>query len=145
MILEISTLFLINNSPDGDLTKGWEPIPGVNNHFGAPSGGPSLRWNPLDSMYYIIEGGTTVELIRTRDFKTWERSPNRPFIQPSPEDGMVSPFAGFPAIAVSVKTTRAFSRENCGICPWFLPFQSKNARVLVGGTGCSWVFADGEH
>jgi hypothetical protein len=35
-----------------------------------------------------------VELVRTRDFKTWERSPNAPFIQPSPADGTVSPFAG---------------------------------------------------
>ena len=99
MILEISPLFLINNSPDGDLTKGWEPIPGVNNSFGAPSGGPSIRWNPLDSMYYIIEGGTHVELIRTKDFKSWERSPNRPFIQPSVADGTISPYAGFSAVA----------------------------------------------
>ena len=46
-----------------------------------------------------ILGGHHVELIRTKDFKTWQRSPNAPFIQPSPMDGTVSEFAGFPAIA----------------------------------------------
>jgi hypothetical protein len=52
MIMEIGdNLFAVNNAADGDLTKGWEPVPGVNNHFGNASGGPSIRFNPLDSMY----------------------------------------------------------------------------------------------
>ena len=50
---------------DGDLTKGWAPIPGVVNP--SLNGGPSLRWNPLDSMYYAILGGHHVELFRTRE------------------------------------------------------------------------------
>lgn len=72
MILEIKpTLFLLNNAVDGDLSSGWFPIPGVNNDFGCPSGGPSIRFSPLDQYYYAIEGGTHVELVRTRDFQTW--------------------------------------------------------------------------
>jgi hypothetical protein len=51
------------------------------------------------SRSYAILGGHHVELIRTKDFKSWERSVNAPFIQPSPGDGMISPFAGFPEIA----------------------------------------------
>ena len=35
--------------------------------------------------YYAIVGGRVVELIRTKDFKTWERSPNRPFVRPPPD------------------------------------------------------------
>ena len=75
MILEISNRFAINNNADGDLTKGWEPIPGAVNP--PLNGGPSIRWNPLDGLYYTILGGSHVELVRTRDFKTWERSPVR--------------------------------------------------------------------
>ena len=67
--------FAINNNADGDLTKGWEPIPGAVNP--PLNGGPSIRWNPLDGLYYTILGGSHVELVRTRDFKTWERSPVR--------------------------------------------------------------------
>eukprot|EP00035_Acanthoeca_spectabilis_P013138 m.238986 g.238986 ORF g.238986 m.238986 type:complete len:467 (-) comp15813_c1_seq4:208-1608(-) len=100
MILEIKpTLFLLNNAVDGDLSSGWFPIPGVNNDFGCPSGGPSIRFSPLDQYYYAIEGGTHVELVRTRDFQTWERSPNAPFLEPSEADAQVAPFAGFPAVA----------------------------------------------
>jgi len=104
MILEHKpNLFALNNAPgDGDLTRGWFAVPGVNNDFGAPAGGPSIRWNPLDGMYYIIEGGRTVELVRTADFKTWERSPNRPFVAPSVGDAQVAPFAGFPATAAAL-------------------------------------------
>ena len=97
MILELSPRFALNNNADGDLTQGWFPIPGA---IDPPdNGGPSIRWNPLDSMYYAILGGTHVELIRTRDFKVWERSPNRPFIEPSPADGTIAPYAGFPELA----------------------------------------------
>jgi hypothetical protein len=73
MILEISDRFAINNNADGDLAKGWDPIPGAVNPHGEGcecNGGPSIRWNPLDSMYYAILGGHHVELVRTRDFKT---------------------------------------------------------------------------
>ena len=55
----------------------------------------------MDNLYYILEGGHTIELIRTRDFKTWERSPHAPFIAPSPADGLVAPFNGFPAVAAA--------------------------------------------
>lgn len=72
MILEISpTLFLVNNAADGDLSSGWVPIPGVNNDFGVSSGGPSIRFSALDLYYYAIEGGSHVQLVRTKDFKTW--------------------------------------------------------------------------
>ena len=52
MILEIKPhLFALNNNPDGDLTNGWFAVPGAT----APplNGGPSIRWNPLDSMYCV--------------------------------------------------------------------------------------------
>jgi hypothetical protein len=57
MIMEIGHhLFVINNAPDGDLSKGWVEIPNVNNDLGI-SGGPSIRYNNYDQMYYILEGG----------------------------------------------------------------------------------------
>jgi hypothetical protein len=100
MILEISPhRFAINNAADGDLTAGWSAIPGA----AEPplNGGPSMRWNPLDGLYYAILGGTHVELVRTANFQTWERSKNAPFIEPTMADGLVSPFAGFPGVAVA--------------------------------------------
>ena len=118
MIVELGPdLFFTNNSPDGDLTKGWAVIRGANSNFGAPSGGPSIRWNPIDHMYYIFEGGGTVELIRTLDFATWERSANRPFIQPTARDALVSPFAGFSYFAKD----RGFipDMENATLWDWY--------------------------
>ena len=48
MILEIEERFAINNNEDGDLTTGWMAVPGAKNP--PLNGGPSIRWNPLDSM-----------------------------------------------------------------------------------------------
>ena len=97
MILEIGTLFQLNNAADGDLSKGWFPVKGATSP--GLNGGPSIRYSPLDLFYYAIEGGHHVELIRTKDFVHWERSPNAPFLQPSVADAQVAPFAGFAAIA----------------------------------------------
>ena len=58
MIMEPFT-FAVNNNQDGNLAMGWillnitEPK--------APSGGPSIRYNHLDSKYYVITGGHTGE------------------------------------------------------------------------------------
>jgi hypothetical protein len=48
MILEIEHRFAINNNANGDLTTGWTAVPGAKNP--PLNGGPSIRWNPLDSM-----------------------------------------------------------------------------------------------
>ena len=48
MILEIEDRFAINNNANGDLTTGWMAVPGAINP--PLNGGPSIRWNPLDSM-----------------------------------------------------------------------------------------------
>ena len=48
MILEIEERFAINNNADGDLSTGWTAVPGATNP--PLNGGPSIRWNPLDSM-----------------------------------------------------------------------------------------------
>eukprot|EP00912_Choanoflagellata_sp_UC4_P001896 UC4_evm1s1216 len=113
MILEISPRFLISNSPNGDLTSGWFEIPDA---VDPPlNGGPSISWNPQDGLYYAILGGHHVELIRTSDFRSWERSKNAPFIEPSSQDGLISPFAGFPKIA---KSRGFLPMENTTLWDW---------------------------
>lgn len=96
MILEPFT-FAVSNGTDGNLTVGWHVID--SKKPSAPSGGPSIRHNTLDNKYYVITGGTNVDLVRTSDFKTWESSKNAPFIKPTPADAQVSPFAAFPKVA----------------------------------------------
>ena len=89
MILETGhDRFRVSNATNGDLTKGWVPIPDAQ----PPEfdGGASIRWNALDGYYYSIEGGTHVYLQRTKDFTSWESSPNAPFIEPSQDDAQVS-------------------------------------------------------
>ena len=80
-----------------DLSTGWKVITSTTVPD-APSGGPSIRYNPVDRRHYVITGGRMVYLVRTRDFETWESSPNAPFIMHTEADAKVSPFAGFPAV-----------------------------------------------
>ncbi len=133
MILEISPhRFVISNAKNGDLTRGWMPIPGARDP--PVNGGPSLRWNPIDSMYYCILGGHHVELLRTRDFVSYERSKNAPFIEPTVEDGQIAPFAGFPKVAES----RGFLPMANDTSRW--DWNSNDADVCcMGGGNSSWV------
>lgn len=93
-------VFAINNNDDGNLTTGWTLI--NSSRVPAPSGGPSIRYNPIDGYYYILTGGHTVHLLRTRDFQTWTESNPSPFISPSEQDAQPAPFQGFPARASKV-------------------------------------------
>merc|ERR1712125_207124 len=83
----------VNNAEDGNLTVGWHTIrsrmPPV------PTGGPSISHNSLDGKYYLLTGGKEVNIVRTSDFLSWELSSQTPFINPSPDDAVVSPYAGF--------------------------------------------------
>eukprot|EP01079_Euglenida_sp_SAG-EU17-18_P004304 gene4304-782_t len=83
MILEPFS-FAVNNDPTGDLTKGWSLLDSTPPKD--PSGGPSIRFNPADQYYYIITGGHTVDLVRTKDFRSWQNSPKNPIIEPTPAD-----------------------------------------------------------
>lgn len=89
----------INAGDGSDLTTGWVLLNGTNPPPGAPSGGPMIVFNPYDQFYYILTGGNTVHLYRTVDFVTWVESTPSPFIFPSPEDALVSPYSGFPQAA----------------------------------------------
>eukprot|EP00040_Diaphanoeca_grandis_P030663 m.181823 g.181823 ORF g.181823 m.181823 type:complete len:381 (+) comp32081_c1_seq3:65-1207(+) len=95
MMMEPFT-FAISNGTGGDLSKGWQIINSTSPK--AASGGPSIRWNPMDGMYYVLTGGHTVLLVRTRDFHTWDYSLHQPFIHPTAADANVAPFAGFPGV-----------------------------------------------
>ena len=50
---------------------------------------PVFRYNPADQRHYVITGGAIVYLVRTRDFQTWESSPNAPFIMRTEADAKV--------------------------------------------------------
>jgi len=91
MIME-NLSFLLNNNVDGNLTHGWFPAD-VPRPKGAPGGGPSIRFE--DGYYYVISGGHTVSLTRSRDLQTWEGP--KLAIKPSPKDANVAPLADFPA------------------------------------------------
>ena len=97
MILEPFT-FMLNNNADGDLTGGWFPAPNATAPPG-PSGGPSIRHS--GDFYYVITGGQTVYLFRSRDLRTWEaqKAASPVFIRPTAPDATVAPLAGFPAQA----------------------------------------------
>lgn len=92
----------INDNADGNLTHGWRYISSTPPQ-NVQRGGPSMRYSPADGYYYILTGGHTVSLIRTKDFHSWTESTPSPFISPTPADAQVSPFANFAAEASSVK------------------------------------------
>jgi hypothetical protein len=62
MILEPFT-FMVNNNADGNLSYGWIPATGSKAPH-APGGGPSIRYE--GGHYYVITGGTTVMLCRSK-------------------------------------------------------------------------------
>lgn len=93
MILE-DLSFLLNNNEDGDLTHGWFSA-NVSKPTHAPGGGPSIRWE--NYYYYVISGGNTVSLTRSKDLKNWEGP--KLMIHPTAADANIAPYAGFPAQA----------------------------------------------
>ena len=86
--------FMLNNNKDGDLSSGWFPAPNATTPD-APSGGPSIRF--LDGYYYVITGGHTVYLARSRDLLTWEEPVE--MAAPSKNDAQIAPYANFEADA----------------------------------------------
>lgn len=67
MILE-PFMFKVNNNADGNLSYGWVDATGSKPPH-APSGGPSIRHE--GGYYYVITGGRTVMLCRSKDLGTW--------------------------------------------------------------------------
>lgn len=43
--------FAVNNAADGNLSHGWFPV--TSTAPDVPSGGPSIRYNPTDQLYYV--------------------------------------------------------------------------------------------
>ena len=98
MILE-PFFFAINAGDGSDLSTGWVLLQGTKAPP-APSGGPMIVYSPYDFYYYILTGGKNVFLYRTLDFQTWVESSPSPFIAPSEEDALVSPYSGFPSASL---------------------------------------------
>ena len=103
--------FRINNSTDGNLTKGWVVAPGSK---AGPCGGPSVRWAPEPGnssrgYYYRITGGHHVALARSRDLRDpWQ---SVTMIEPTPEDANIAPYAGGD---LSSRFRRLFDMHTCG-------------------------------
>ena len=75
----------VNNNADGNLTQGWHSL-------GKRGGGfacPSIAYLPSDGYYYVISGGHTVDLQRSRDLQTWEKAGEH-FIQNGPADAQIT-------------------------------------------------------
>ena len=100
MILECFH-FAVNDNADGNLTHGWTLLAGAVAPPGAPCGGPSITYSPLDDFFYVLTGGSEVWLERTQDFASWELSSPSPFIAPSAGDGLASAMQGFSAAATT--------------------------------------------
>jgi hypothetical protein len=114
-------VFLVNDAADGNLTRGWSVVESTAPPGGA-CGGPSFTYSPEDDHFYILTGGRTVQLFRTLNFSAWAESSPSPFIAPSPEDGLVAPFAGFPAVAATEKGSPPQAHVNVPEPFPFVPF-----------------------
>jgi len=99
MFVEAFT-WLVNDAPDGDLSRGWRVVQSTPPPRGS-GGGPAFTYSDADDFFYILTGGHWVQLFRTRDFVSWQESSPAPFIFPSADDALVSPFAGFAAAAAA--------------------------------------------
>ena len=93
----------VSNGTGGNLTAGWAPlsrwVPGAKGP--GQRGCPSIRFSPKDQFYYTISGGRTVDVARTRDFRSWELAARDPWAQPDPADAQVAPLLGFPGMAAN--------------------------------------------
>ena len=77
--------------------------------FGGSTECPSVRYLPSDGYYYVISGGHTVELARSKDLLSWEASNQSTlFIMPSSRDVLA---------ATSVMKTAATNLQKGG---WYL-------------------------
>ena len=122
MIAEPFTIYVKNNIVDNNLMTPWRRLK-AQPPKDVPVGGPSIRH--VGGFFYILTGGFRVELIRTKDFVSWERSPNRPFIQPTRADAQVAPYNGFPA----VQEIRGFPPMSCDQCWTKWDWNSNDADV----------------
>jgi hypothetical protein len=89
----------INLNADGDLSHGWTLLANTSAPPGAPCGGPSFTYSPLDGYFYHLTGGNVVWLVRSQDFRSWQVSDPSPFLAPSAGDALIAPFQNFAAVA----------------------------------------------
>eukprot|EP01064_Diplonema_japonicum_P018415 TRINITY_DN2709_c2_g1_i1.p1 TRINITY_DN2709_c2_g1~~TRINITY_DN2709_c2_g1_i1.p1 ORF type:complete len:375 (+),score=93.93 TRINITY_DN2709_c2_g1_i1:65-1126(+) len=92
MATEDGSAWLINDSPDGNLTKGWVLLD-QQKYRGGVAACPSVRYLPSDGYYYTVSGGHVIYIQRSKDLQNWEKAP-APFVQPSPGDVRIPPFVG---------------------------------------------------
>jgi len=144
MILEEEQRYLVNAALDGNLRDGWSAIPG--SKVPKVNGGPSIRYSELDGYYYALLGGHTVDLFRTKDFKTWESSPNAPFLAPSAADAQISNLFGFtpqraaargftPMAGAANVTRWDLNSNDADVCCMTKDARFANTSLVVWGAG----------
>ena len=96
---------MVNNEADGNLTRGWYTMPVGTGWFGCPS----IQFLPSDGYYYVVQGGKDVTITRSQTLFQADSGEcmrgGGPFIQPSPADGQVAPFANFSESVASSNVT----------------------------------------
>lgn len=96
--------YAINTGTDGDLTTGWQLLPGHQFHESGPTvpdqldlGAPSVHYDGEEGYYYTIGGGSvTAGPVRSKTLEagSWEMSPLAPMAPPASETAKV----GLPAV-----------------------------------------------
>jgi len=132
MILE-SFGFMINNDPDGNLTRPGSWVLANSSAPHAPSGGPSIRFS--NGFYYILTGGHNVELYRSVDLRNWSASPHNPLIQPRPADAKIAPYADFAASA----TRKGFIPMENNWTLWDWNSNDGDICCMAPGSNMSWL------
>jgi len=75
-----TSYFFVNSAKDGDLTTAWTMLPTATHVLGGPGthgACPTLRYFPGSGYYYVISGGLSVYLDRSKDLSSWEPSSDR--------------------------------------------------------------------
>eukprot|EP01059_Diplonema_ambulator_P019864 TRINITY_DN3352_c0_g1_i1.p1 TRINITY_DN3352_c0_g1~~TRINITY_DN3352_c0_g1_i1.p1 ORF type:complete len:352 (+),score=82.27 TRINITY_DN3352_c0_g1_i1:35-1090(+) len=92
MATEYGSAWLINDSPDGNLMKGWVLLD-QSKYKGGVAACPTVRYLPSDGYYYTVSGGHVVYLQRSKDLQHWEQASTN-FVQPSDADARIPPYVG---------------------------------------------------
>ena len=155
-----TSYFYVNNNEDGDLFGGWQALPDdhVINGPGTHGACPTIRWIPDNRVgsdsgwYYVISGGLSVYLDRSRNLSGWEPSTthnNGIVLQASINDTSVcSEYIGYRPTAAQqalLNDSAGWDHDASDVDLWELPDGTTVFFYLFGNQGSTIFSALGHY
>jgi hypothetical protein len=149
---EVSNFLVSNGSSPYDPSSGWVYLDpetySIPKFVGDIGSCPSIRFVPATGYYYVLTGGNTIYIVRSRNLKDWELGSRSGVLSPSLDDCKIAPayFGAYIPTASEESLIRACTAKGFGddsdidLMEWWDPLLNTTAVLLQYGAGNQQTF-----